>query len=394
MFEALKPGQPDPLLALIAAHAADRRADKVDLGVGVYRDAEGRTPVMRAVKAAEHRLAETQETKAYLGPAGNAAFLDAMADLTFGVARPSPERMGALQTPGGTAALRMAAEVVRIADPAARVWLLEPTWPNHPPIFAAAGLSIERIAYAPAPGARPDVAAILDELRDARPGDVVVLQGACHNPTGQDLTGEDWAALAAFLNRRCLVPLIDQAYQGLGDGLDADAAGLRYLAGRVPEMLVTVSCSKNFGLYRERTGGVFVLSEGDGAANAAAAVAREARGMYSMPPDHGAALVAEILNDPDLARTWREELETMRVRLADLRKALAASHPALEPAGTGRGMFALLPINPDGVEALRTRHGIYMPGNGRINIGGLRQETLWQVAEHLGAACLPTRSAA
>ena len=246
MFDGLEAAPADPLLALISAYAADERQDKIDLGVGVYRDADGRTPVMGAVKAAERRLAEAQESKSYLGPEGNGRFADLLADLTFGPSRPAAGELGAVQTPGGTGALRLAAELIRHARPQARVWLMKPTWPNHPPIFCDAGLALERIGYLGRDG-RVDVGAILDGLNAARPGDAVVVHGCCHNPTGQDLRAGHWVALTDLVRERGLLPVVDLAYHGLGNGLEADAAGLRAMA--------------------------------------APTAARIARGMYSMPPE-------------------------------------------------------------------------------------------------------------
>lgn len=377
ILDALDRQPPDALLALIGMHRDDPRPGKIDVGVGVYRDADGVTPVLRAVKAAERRLVAEQPTKAYLGPQGDARFVALLEPIVFGPRLAGGSRLTGVQTPGGTGALRLGAELLARARPDARVWMGSPTWPNHAPIFAEAGLRIEDHRFFNTATAELDFDGMIGALGRAAAGDVVLLHGCCHNPTGAGFSHDQWRALAGLLADRGLVPFVDLAYQGLGDGLDEDAAGLRLLLDAVGEALVAYSCDKNFGLYRERTGALWVMAE----TAASVPAIRDnllvlARGLWSMPPDHGAAAVRIILDDPALAADWRLELDDMRKRINALRRSLAAGHPRLEPIGRQRGMFAMLPIGPPAVAALRERHGIYMAGSGRINVAGLQDETM------------------
>lgn len=376
-FAALQPQPADALLALIGLHRDDPRPDKIDLGVGVYRDAAGNTPVMRAVKAAESRLMQEQPTKSYLGPEGDTHYTALLAPIVLGTAIARSDRVTGVQTPGGTGALRLGADLLARAGMTGRVWIGAPTWPNHAPIFAAAGLQVQSHAYYDAAHATLDFAAMLAALENASAGDVVLLHGCCHNPTGTGFSGDQWRTLAALLVARGLVPFIDLAYQGLGDGLEDDAHGLRLVLDAVPEAMLAYSCDKNFGLYRERVGALWVLS----ASAAGTRAVRDtllvlARSLWSMPPDHGAAIVRVILDDPALTAEWRDELEQMRTRIGALRHALAAAEPRLAPIAAQRGLFAMLPIDGAAVRALRERDGIYMAGSGRINIAGLRIETI------------------
>ncbi|WP_336957846.1 amino acid aminotransferase [Sphingobium aquiterrae] len=377
LFSALEPQPADGLLGLIGLYRADPRAEKLDLGVGVFRDDRGATPVMRAVKAAEARLLAGQESKAYLGPEGDEHFTRLLADRVFGGALAGSDRLSGVQTAGGTGALRLGAELVARANGDATIWVGAPTWPNHGPIFRAAGLRVRSHRfYDPARGA-VDFDGMMVDLAEARPGDIILVHGCCHNPTGATLTAAQWAALADMIEDRGLVPFIDLAYQGLGDGLEDDAAATRMLLDRCPEALVAYSCDKNFGLYRDRVGAFWVQS----ASRQAAAVTQGnvlslARAIWSMPPDHGAAIVRLILEDAALTADWEAELAAMRLRINGLRLALAEAHPALSAIGAQRGMFALLPVTPQAVIAMREAHGIYMAGNGRINIAGLRHDTI------------------
>lgn len=377
LLDTLDRQPPDALLALIALHRDDPRADKIDVGVGVYRDASGATPVLRAVKAAERRLVAGQTTKAYLGPEGDARFVELLEPVLFGRVLAGSTRLTGVQTPGGTGALRLGAELLARASPEARVWMGSPTWPNHAPIFAEAGLRVEDHVYFDPATSDLDFDGMMRALGKAAAGDVVLLHGCCHNPTGTGFRRDQWRALSDLLVARGLLPFIDLAYQGLGDGLDEDAAGLRLLLDTVGEALVAYSCDKNFGLYRERVGALWVM----GATRASVCAIRDnllvlARGLWSMPPDHGAAIVRLILEDAALAADWRRELEEMRQRINALRRALASGHPRLDPIGRQRGMFAMLPIGRPAVEFLRERSGIYMAGTGRINLAGLRNETI------------------
>ncbi len=377
IFAALDRQPPDALLALIALHRDDPRPGKIDVGVGVYRDAQGATPVLRAVKAAERRLVAEQPTKAYLGPEGDARFVALLEPIVFGPHLAGSPRLTGVQTPGGTGALRLGAELIARAAPDARVWMGSPTWPNHAPIFAEARLAVEDHRYFDPATSDLDFDGMIRALDHAKAGDVVLLHGCCHNPTGTGFSREQWRTLADLLADRGLVPFVDLAYQGLGDGLDEDAAGLRLLLDSVGEALVAYSCDKNFGLYRERTGALWVM----GATAASVPAIRDnllvlTRGLWSMPPDHGAAIVRVILDDAALAADWRIELDDMRHRIGALRRSLAAGHPRLAPIGWQRGMFAMLPIGTQAVAVLRERHGIYMAGSGRINVAGLRDETI------------------
>lgn len=376
MFAHLAPQKPDALLALIAMHRADQRTDTIDVGVGVYRDEAGRTPVMRAVKAAEALLIEAQDSKAYLGAEGDARFAALIARLALGGEGLNARRFG-LQTPGGTGALRVGAELLARATPDARVWIGRPTWPNHHPIFAEAGVKVIDHPFFDAARGGVDFGAMMAALEDAKAGDAVLLHGCCHNPTGAQLTAEQWASVAALCAQRGLIPFVDLAYQGLGDGLDADAVGARTMFDAVPAALMAYSCDKNFALYRDRVGALIVQAE-DGATRdlAYANALSLSRALWSMPPDHGAAVARIILDDADLAADWRTELDEMRERLNAVRAALADAHPMLAPVATQRGLFSRLPIDAASVAALQADHGIYMPDDGRINLAGLNRANL------------------
>lgn len=375
MLETLETQPPDPLLALIGMYRDDPRTDKIDLGVGVYRDEAGRTPVMTAVKSAEYALLKNQQSKSYLGPEGDPGFVDNMARLVLGKSlHLADSRITGVQTPGGTGALRLGFELVRRAHPDARIIVGRPTWANHEPIIGAVGLEVAPYDYLDVASQRVKFEQMVDAVHGARAGDVLLLHGCCHNPTGADLSLEQWADIAEAVSVTEVVPFIDVAYLGLGQGIDEDAAGLRLVAESVPEALVSVSCSKSFGLYRERTGAL--LAVGPSAASLTAVqtnLLSIARANYSMPPDHGAAVVRAILNDPTLTAEWRGELSQMRNRIDDLRQKLSTELRTIGLSGIEHlnGMFSMLPLNPDSIRQLRDEHGIYMAGNGRINVAGL-----------------------
>ncbi|WP_419723197.1 amino acid aminotransferase [Sphingobium aromaticiconvertens] len=377
LFAGLEPQASDALLGLIGLFRADTRSGKIDLGVGIYRDRAGATPVMRAVKEAEVKLLAEQTSKAYLGPEGDALSTDLLARIVFGENLAASDRLTGIQTPGGTGALRLGAELVRRARPDATVWIGHPTWPNHAPIFREAGLAVLTHRFFESQTGSLDFDGMMADLAAARAGDVLLLHGCCHNPTGASFTAAQWDEIAALCATRGLLPFIDLAYQGLGDGLEQDADATRLLLERLPNALVAYSCDKNFGLYRDRVGALWGLGE-----SAAITTLMHgnmlslARSLWSMPPDHGAAIVRIILQSPDLRTDWRAELEQMRTRINALRGALAAAHPALAPIAHQRGMFAMLSITRAAVIALRETHGIYMAGNGRINIAGLRLDTI------------------
>lgn len=389
MFETLQPLPQDPILQLMQTFREDNRPGKVDLGIGVYKDDAGNTPIMAAVHEAERRLLEGETTKSYVGPAGSAGFNSAMAELILGSNSPLVRdgRVSVTQTPGGCGALRMAAEFLRLCKEDTKVWVSTPTWANHLPLLGGAGLTIREYPYLNPQSLQVNFGAMLETLEQADAGDVVLLHGCCHNPSGADLSLSQWQEVTALIQRKGLLPFVDMAYQGLGEGLDADAAGLRHLAGEVPEMLVAASCSKNFGLYRERTGALALIS-GTATVNAAATsqLLSVIRSHYSMPPAHGAAIVETILGDDDLRSLWQKELGGMCERILHLRHAFAE---ALAPVGDfnfiarQRGMFSFLGISPEQVGQLRKEHGIYMLESSRVNVAGLNDRVLPQVVSAL-----------
>ena len=391
MLEALTAPAPDKIIELMGLYAADPRTEKLDLGVGVYKDAQGRTPIMRAVKAAEQRLWQEQTTKSYVGLLGDVGFVEAMRDLIFGGSVPA-DRIAGAQTPGGTGAVRQLFELVKLANPAATVWYSDPTWPNHPAILKYLGIPAKTYRYFDAATRGVDFAGMLADLGAAKAGDVVLLHGCCHNPTGANPTLAEWQALTDLCLERGLVPMIDLAYQGFGDGLEEDVAGVRHMAARVPELLLAASCSKNFGLYRDRVGAAFVLAP-DAARTALAKgnLATLNRLNYSFPPDHGAKTVGIILADPALRADWIAELEEMRRGMLTLRSSLAdalrlaTNSDRFDFVATHRGMFSRLGATPEQVAALRADHGVYMVGDSRINIAGLPADRLDKLASAIAA---------
>ena len=381
MFETLKAQPADKILALVQAYREDPRDTKIDLGVGVYKDASGNTPIMRAVKAAEQRIWEGQDTKVYTGLAGDPAYADAMAALVLGDAVPRGA-IAAAATPGGTGAVRQAFELVRMANPKARVFVSDPTWPNHLSILSYLGMEVVNYRYFDSETGGVNFDGMIEDLKTARKGDVVLLHGCCHNPTGANLNSAEWDAVIEVLQSTGAVPMIDIAYQGFGDGLEADAAATRKVASSVPECLIAASCSKNFGIYRERTGILMmVASEATQGLNQAT-LAYLNRQNYSFPPDHGARIVSTILTDAELKADWKAELEEVRNTMLALREQLAGELQRLSGSdrfgflAQHRGMFSRLGTTPDKVEALREKHGIYMVGDSRMNIAGLNQNSV------------------
>ncbi len=381
MFDSLRPQPADKILQLIGQFRADPREGKIDLGVGVYKDATGLTPVMRAVKAAERQLWETETTKTYTGLAGEPAFNEALSRLVLGPAI-AADRIASVATPGGTGAVRQGFELVRMASPSARVWVSDPTWPNHLSILNYLGMEVAPYRYFDGETRAVAFEAMKEDLAGAKPGDVVLLHGCCHNPTGANLTLPQWAEVAALLERTGAVPMVDIAYQGFGDGLEADAAGVRLIAGGLPEVLIAASCSKNFGIYRERTGALMALSDPSRREVTQGTLAFLNRQNYSFPPDHGARLVTMILTDPALRSEWETELEEVRLSMLALREALARELRDLSGSdrfgflAEHRGMFSRLGASPEQVERLRAEHGIYMVGDSRLNIAGLNARTV------------------
>ena len=391
MFETLQPAAPDGILMLMSLYRDDPRTDKLDLGVGVYKDASGKTPVMHAVRKAERRLHETQSTKSYLGLAGDTVFNDLMIGLVLGD-KAERARLRAAQTPGGTGALRLLADLVRLSRPNATVWVPNPTWPNHLPILKAAGLNSQTYPYFDTTTGKVDFDAMLDAIGKMPAGDVVLLHGCCHNPTGADLSIDQWKALAPVLTERGLTPFVDIAYQGFGDGLEQDAAGVRLLAQVVPEMLVAASCSKNFSVYRDRAGAAIVLGRNAGEADLAhGQLLGLGRGIWSMPPDHAAACVRIVLHDDDLRADWKEELEAVRQRMLGLRQGLAdalrqqSNSDRFDFIARQRGMFSRLGLTGEQVVRLRSEHGVYIVGDSRFNVAGLPGDRLDDLAARIVA---------
>ena len=382
MFSNLKEHPADKILALMQIYRDDPRPTKIDLGVGVYKNADGVTPVMRAVKAAERKLVEEQTTKSYVGLAGDPAFSDVMIDLVLGGAVPR-DSIAAAATPGGTGAVRQAFELIRMANPAARVFVSNPTWPNHVTILNYLGMQVVEYRYFDAETRGVDFAGMMADLADVRAGDVVLLHGCCHNPTGANLNLTEWKAVVDLLLKTGGVPMIDIAYQGFGDGLAQDAEATRLVASSVPECLIAASCSKNFGIYRERTGLLMAVAQDRGLRGLTQGSLNFLnRQNFSFPPDHGARVVTEILQDATLRADWAQELEEVRLSMLDLRQQLAAELQRQSGSdrfgfiAQHRGMFSRLGTTPEMVARLREEHAIYMVGDSRLNIAGLNKTTV------------------
>ncbi len=371
----LEPVKSDSLLALIAMANADTRPDKIDVGVGVYKDGSGATPVLRAVKAAEKRLWGLQDSKSYLGSLGDPRFTELIGEIVFG--GPLPSEIKGVQTPGGCGALSLAFKLVAALNPKARVLIGTPTWPNHQPIVAGCGLEIVEYPYYDRDTQSVRFDTMLAALKAAAPGDAVLLHGCCHNPTGADLDADQWAEVTRIIAERELLPVVDIAYQGLGDGLDSDAAGLRGVIAACGDVLVAQSCDKNFGVYRDRVGNFFIKSDSEAtSAKAMDRVLQLARESWSMPPDHGAAAIRYVLDDAGLRADWLAELGEMLARIHRIRGKLSAAHPSLAYIGGQKGMFSMLPLTRDQVIALRTEKAIYMADSGRFNVLGMSDEAV------------------
>lgn len=382
MFESLKEQPADKILALMQTYREDPRDGKIDLGVGVYKDASGNTPIMRAIKNAEQQLWEAETTKAYTGLAGDPAFADAMVAMVLGDAVPRAN-VAAVATPGGTGAVRQGFDMVRMANPDAKVFVSDPTWPNHLSILKHMGMNMVPYRYFDEESRGVDFGGMMEDLAQAGPGDIVLVHGCCHNPTGANLNMTEWKALVDLLIKTGATPMVDIAYQGFGDGLEEDAAATRLIASSVPETIIAASCSKNFGIYRERTGLLMAV-----AANPSAhklnqgTLAYLNRQNYSFPPDHGARLVTMVLSDDALRAEWAAELEEMRNGMLGLREQLAAELQRLSGSdrfgfiAQHRGMFSRLGATPEQVERLRAEHGIYLVGDSRLNIAGLNKDSV------------------
>jgi aspartate aminotransferase len=387
MFETLKPQPADKILALVQKFKEDPRPQKIDLGVGVYKNAEGVTPVMRAVKAAEHQLWQDETTKAYVGLTGDPAFSDGMIKMILGDAVPRGA-VAAAATPGGTGAVRQAFELVRLANPDVRVFVSNPTWPNHVSMLRYLGIEMVPYRYFDESTCGVDFEGMTADLAQAKAGDVVLLHGCCHNPTGANLNTAQWQSVVDLLAKSGATPMIDIAYQGFGDGLEEDAAATRLIAASLPETIIAASCSKNFGIYRERTGLLMAISQDVSKQLVTqGTLAYLNRQNFSFPPDHGARLVTIVLNDPALCEDWKTELEQVRLGMLDLRQSLAtelqsrAGSDRFSFLAQHRGMFSRLGTTPDMVERLRAEHAIYMVGDSRMNIAGLNANSVPVLAQ-------------
>jgi aspartate aminotransferase len=391
MFSHLPKPQQDPILSLSIEYRQDQRTDKVDLGIGVYRNDDGDTPIMGAISSAQKLIADTQTTKSYVGLAGSEPFNQAMLSLVLGDSD-AISRSAVIQTPGASGALRMLADLIKQAEPSARVWISDPSYVNHQPVMEAAGLEVKFYRYFNTETKLVDTSAMLEDLKQATSSDVVLLHGCCHNPSGADMDMEAWKAVTELAKIQGFTPFIDVAYQGFGDGLEEDAQGLRYMVNEVPEAMISASCSKNFGLYRERTGVAIVVGkEVQHAQYAKGKLLTLARATYTMPPDHGAALVEKVLSDDVLKKQWLDELNMMRERLTTLRVNLVNALIA-ETGGhrfdfiaQHKGMFTLLGLTPEQMTQLKTEYGVYAVADGRVNIAALSEKDIPFVAKAIAA---------
>lgn len=389
MFDRLPPARVDSLMELGRLMQADPREDKIDLGVGTYRDETGLIPIMSAVKSAEAVILREQTSKGYVGPSGDAGFALSMQEALFpALEAETGGRIGRIQTPGGTGALRLALELIAKTHPQARVWVGIPTWPAHLPLVAAVGLEAVTFAHLKADGSANE-SALFDVLEQARSGDVILMHGCCHNPTGADFDQEVWVRFAEQATERGLIPLVDLAYPGLGESLAADVQGVHRVLARCPNALVAVSCSKSFGLYRDRTGMLMMAAASpDVSANLAQKASAQARLLWSNPPDHGAAVVRTVLASGELTAVWHEELDAMRHRVNAVRQQIAdipLKRLDLSRLASQKGMFALLPLSPAEVVKMREDHAIYMDISGRINVAGLNPSNINRFAEAIAA---------
>jgi aspartate aminotransferase len=385
MFQSLTPLPPDPILGLSVAFKADTNPNKIDLGIGVYKDAQGNTPVMSAVKKAEDIILNSQTTKTYVGPVGAAEYNETVARMVLGETLYDSlgKRRVTVQSPGGTGGLRLAAEFIKKANADATVWVSDPTWANHVPLITSAGLKIEKYPYYDYTSHSVRFEEMLDCLRRVTQGDLVLLHGCCHNPSGADLNQQQWQAVRDVALKQGFTVFIDMAYQGLGDGIDEDVYGVRQLAESLPELIIVTSCSKNFGLYRERTGALTVICDSDASTKAATTlIAAAARANYSMPPDHGAAIVQLIMHDADLRSEWDQELTGMRDRINGLRSLLveriatAGIEEDFSFIEREKGMFSFLGVNVEQVQTLINDYSIYLVNSSRINVASVNESNI------------------
>ena len=382
MFNSLQQQPADKILALMQVYKEDPRENKIDLGVGVYKDASGQTPIMQSIKRAEHMLWETQDTKSYVGLTGTPEFSETMIDLVLGD-KFDKNLTASAATPGGTGAVRQAFELGKMANPNLRVFVSDPTWPNHLSILKYLGIPVEPYRYFDAKTRAVDFSSMMTDLENAKEGDLILLHGCCHNPTGANLKAPEWDAVIELLLKSGATPMIDIAYQGFGDGLEEDASGVRKLVNSVPETIIAASCSKNFGIYRERTGLLIVVSHDKDARDLnQSTLAFLNRQNFSFPPDHGARLVTMVLSDEELKISWMEELEAVRTSMLSLRTQLATELEKLSGSNRfgfladHRGMFSRLGASLEQVNELRENHAVYMVGDSRLNIAGLNSKTV------------------
>ncbi len=387
MFNSLQQQPADKILALMQVYKEDPRENKIDLGVGVYKDASGQTPIMQSIKQAEHMLWETQDTKSYVGLTGTPEFSEKMIDLVLGD-KFDKNLTASAATPGGTGAVRQAFELGKMANPNLRVFVSDPTWPNHLSILKYLGIPVEPYRYFDAKTRAVDFSSMMTDLENAKEGDLILLHGCCHNPTGANLKAPEWDAVIELLLKSGATPMIDIAYQGFGDGLEEDASGVRKLVKSVPETIIAASCSKNFGIYRERTGLLIVVSHDKDARDLnQSTLAFLNRQNFSFPPDHGARLVTMVLSDEELKISWMEELEAVRTSMLSLRTQLATELEKLSGSNRfgfladHRGMFSRLGASPEQVNELRENHAVYMVGDSRLNIAGLNSKTVPVLAQ-------------
>jgi len=399
MFDSLQPLPPDPILGLNAAFKADSNPKKVDLGIGVYKDEDGATPVMKAVKEAEKRILDSQMTKAYVGPMGAVGYNEAVAELILGSTLKNRlgDRRITIQTPGGCGGLRIAAEFIAQANPNATIWVSNPTWANHKPLIGSAGLKFNSYPYYNYRAHSVDFEGMLSALANVPNGDVVLLHGCCHNPSGADLSPNQWIAIRDLALKQGFTVFVDLAYQGMGEGLEEDVVGVRLLAESLPELIVVSSCSKNFGLYRERTGAISLICQNELAASSASTLlAAAARANYSMPPDHGAAIVQLICEDPSLYSMWQEELKGIRNRINRLRVTFSES---LKQSGTEKdfgfiknekGMFSFLGVTQGQIQELINKYAIYLVDSSRINVASINRGNIDYVSESIATVIKTT----
>ena len=386
MLEQLQQQPPDKILALMQTFKEDPRANKLDLGIGVYKNENGQTPIINAVKKAEKILWEQETTKSYTKLTGDSDFQTVMKELIFSDCV-SEDIISTAHTPGGTGAIRQAFELIRLASPNSKIWISNPTWPNHISILKFLNIPYSEYVYFDKKSCELNFDGMMESLKNTKPGDIILLHGCCHNPTGANLNNDQWKELQKFLCDNQLVPLIDLAYQGFGDGLDEDAYGVRLLAKKCKELILAASCSKNFGIYRERTGILFTISENEKIKNISSnTLAFLNRQNFSFPPDHGGKLVTLILKNEELKSSWIKELNEMRLNMLDIRKSLAeelrkeSQSNRFDFLETHRGMFSLLGATKDQVLSMREKHAIYMIEDSRVNIAGLNKKRLSKLA--------------